>query len=270
MLVAHRRATPLTRATRPWTRRPVLAWLQSRPRSALRPRPCGKDGRAHRDHGLRPGRARPSPTSSRTRATRSRSSTRTRRRSAGCGSGFRGRRVTGVGFDRDVLVEAGIERGRRLRRGQQRRQLQHHLRPGGPRDVRRRERGGPDLRPPPRRGLPAARHPHRGHRALDRRPDAAPAAARRAPSRCGATRPARCVLAEVHRPRPRGSAPGQRRWRRRAGPGSRSSTGWARRCCPTAQTVLQEGDVAARDGAPRATWTGSTSVPSPAARRRTH
>ena len=75
-------------------------------------------------------------------------------------------------------IEAGIERGVRLRRGEQRRQLQHPGRPGGPRDVRRRERRRPDLRPRPGRGLPAARHPHGRHRALDLGPDAAPAAAR--------------------------------------------------------------------------------------------
>ena len=37
--------------------------------------------------------------------------------------------------------------GRRLRRGVQRRQLQHHRRPGRPRDLRRRERRRPHLRP---------------------------------------------------------------------------------------------------------------------------
>ena len=76
-----------------------------------------------------------------------------------------------------------------VRRGLQRRQLQHPLRPGGPGDLRRRQRGGPDLRPGPGRGLRAARHPHRGHRALDRRPDAAAAAAGRV--RAAVARPVR-------------------------------------------------------------------------------
>ena len=85
-------------------------------------------------------------------------------------------------------------RGRRLRRRQQRRQLQHHLRPGRARDVRHRERRGPHLRPGPRRGLPAAGHPHRRDGALDRRPDAAPAA----PPRLRA-RVARPVRLDPHR-----------------------------------------------------------------------
>ena len=79
--------------------------------------------------------------------------------------GFHGQTVTGVGFDREVLLRPGIERGARLRRGEQRRQLQHPRRAGRPRDVRRRQRGRPHLRPGPGRGLPAAGHPDRGDRA---------------------------------------------------------------------------------------------------------
>ncbi len=63
------------------------------------------------------------------------------------GSSFGGRRVTGIGFDQDTLREAGIEDAGRLRRRVQRRQLEHHRRPGGPRDVRHRERRSADLRP---------------------------------------------------------------------------------------------------------------------------
>ncbi len=48
------------------------------------------------------------------------------------GKDFPARQVTGVGFDRETLVAAGIEEAERLRRGQQRRQLQHHRRPRGP------------------------------------------------------------------------------------------------------------------------------------------
>ena len=96
----------------------------------------------------------------------------------------------------------GGHRGRlRVRRGQQRRQLQHPGRPGRPGDVRRRQRGRAHLRPGPRRGLPAARHPHGRHRALDRRPDAPPAAPRR--RRAGVARPERhrasSPRSQVHR-----------------------------------------------------------------------
>ena len=133
--------------------------------------------RARRHHGLRPGRVARSPAASSDRATRSRSSTRTPTPSAGSARTSAARTVTGR-----RLRPRGADRGRhrarrRLRRGQQRRQLQHHRGPGGPRDVRRPARRGPHLRPGPRRGLRAARHPHRRHRALDRRPDAAAAAA---------------------------------------------------------------------------------------------
>ncbi len=68
-----------------------------------------------------------------------------------------------------------------LRGLQQRRQHEHHLRPGGPRDVRRGERRGPHLRPPARGGLPATGHPHRRQRGLVHRPDAAPPAPPRRP-----------------------------------------------------------------------------------------
>ena len=101
-------------------------------------------------------------------------------------------RVQGSQGDRDRLRPRRPGRGRhrgrgRLRGGEQRRQLEHHLRQGRPRDIRRGQRRGQDLRLPAGRGLPAAGHPHRGHGPLDRRPDPAPRAARRAPSRSGAT-----------------------------------------------------------------------------------
>ena len=155
---------------------------------------------------------------------------------------FKGSRITGIGFDRDVLTEAGIERRRRLRRGQQRRQLQHHLRPGGPRVVRRRAGRGPHLRPPAGRGLPAAGHPHRGHRPLDRRPDAAPAAARG--RRAAVARPDRHDRAGrggLHRTL--AGREGQARWRSPPGPRSPSSTRLGEADGPGPGTVLQEGDV---------------------------
>ena len=97
--------------------------------------------------------------------------------------------------------------------------------------------------PAPRRGLPAARHPDRRHRPLDRRPDAAPAAARRGRAGVAATRAARCgsprctwTPAWIGQPR----APASRSRRRHGSPSSPAS---ARACCPTAETVLQEGDL---------------------------
>ena len=48
------------------------------------------------------------------------------------GADFSGRQVIGQGFDREVLVEAGIERAPGVRGGLQRRQLQHHLARGWP------------------------------------------------------------------------------------------------------------------------------------------
>ena len=50
-------------------------------------------------------------------------------------------------------------RGRRVRVGDERRQLEHPLRPHRARDVRDRARRRPHLRPAPRADLPTARHP---------------------------------------------------------------------------------------------------------------
>ena len=75
--------------------------------------------------------------------------------------------------------EGGRARGRRAGRGHQRRQHQHPDRAHRPRDLQDPQRGGPDLRPPPGRDLPAPRHPHRGHRDVDHRPGPAAPAARR-------------------------------------------------------------------------------------------
>src|SRR5215472_10186219 len=134
-------------------------------------------GRAHRDHGLRAGRfhARAHP-----------------RRPWLLGRGDRpgSRRVPAAGLvvqgqegDRDRLrpdrPRGGGNPGCRcVRGGEQRRQLERDRRPGGARVVRRGARRGPHLRPAPRRGIPAARHPDRGYRPLDGRPDAATAAPR--------------------------------------------------------------------------------------------
>ena len=55
-------------------------------------------------------------------------------------SAFKGERITGIGFDRDPLIAGRHRAGRRLRGGEQRRQLEHHRGPGGPGDLRRGER----------------------------------------------------------------------------------------------------------------------------------
>ena len=105
--------------------------------------------------------------------------------------------------------------------------------------------------PRPRRGLPAAGHPHGRHRPLDGRPDAAPAAAARRGAASGATPAARCGSPRcTSTPAWIGAAsqPARGGDRRAA---SRSSPGSARACCPAADTVLQEGDlvhVMMRDG----------------------
>ena len=71
-------------------------------------------------------------------------------------------------------------RGRRRRRpgrGHQRGQHEHLDGAHRPGDLHDPQCGGPHLRPTPGRDLPAAGHPHRGHRDLDHRPGAAAAAA---------------------------------------------------------------------------------------------
>ena len=75
--------------------------------------------------------------------------------------------------------------GRRRRRGDERRQLQHPHRPGGAGDLRHRAGGGPDLRPAAGDDLPAARHPHRGHRGVDHRAGPASGPPRRGGRRVG-------------------------------------------------------------------------------------
>ena len=122
-----------------------------------------------------------------------------RRRSAGCRPTFGGRTVTGVGFDREVLVEAGIEQADGVRGGVSSGDNSNILAARVARETFGVENVVARIYDPrPGRGLPAARHPDRGDGALDRRPDAAPAAARRAraaewPDASGAVR-----LAEVH------------------------------------------------------------------------
>ena len=107
--------------------------------------------------------------------------------------------------------------GRRPGRGDERRQLQHPDGPDRPGELRDRQRGGPDLRPPAGRDLPAPGHPHRGHGDVDHRPGPAAAAAgdghrgvdrRHRTARPRRARPARGLGRQAPL-RPRARGPGQ-------------------------------------------------------------
>ena len=153
-----------------------------------------------------------------------------------------GYRIVGFGFDRDTLIEAGIERGRRPRRGDERRQLQHHVGPGRPRDLRGRAGRRPHLRPPPCGDLPAARHPDRRDRVVDDRPGHAAAPPRRAPGRVG--RRERPGLPGRARPPGRVGRPQARRARAsRDGSRSSRSPASARARVVERDLVGQEGDI---------------------------
>ena len=176
--------------------------------------------------------------------TRSPSSTRTRRRSAGSAPSSPATRSPVSGFDRETLHRGRHRPGRRVRGGQQRRQLQHHLRPGGPGDVRRRARRRPHLRPQAGRGLRAARAsrpwpPCRGRPtgccaccSRDRR---AEDVAR--PDRHGRRWPQVPAARGLDRPAVRDAGGGDRR------PGGVPRPASAAACCRPAETVLQDGDL---------------------------
>ena len=154
---------------------------------------------------------------------------------------FAGRQVVGLGFDREVLVEAGIERAQAfaaVSSGDNSNIIAARVARetfGVARVVARiydAKRGG---------RLRAARHPDRGHRAVDHRPAAAHAAARRRgvgvarPHRHGRDPPAAG-------PRGLGRPPGAR-----AGGGHRvrawrSSSGSASACCRAPETFVQDDD----------------------------
>ena len=174
-----------------------------------------REGRCTSSSSAAGGWAASSPARSSRPGTASRSSTRTRARSAACPPTSRARQVVGFGFDRDHLAAAGHRPGRSFRFGDERRQLQHPVRPHRPRDVRHRARRRPHLRPAPRAHLPTPRHPDRRDRRVDHRPGAAPAAARARPATTGSTRPARSGWSSG-RSRPRRSA---RSSRSSTGPG---------------------------------------------------
>ena len=76
------------------------------------------------------------------------------------------------------VVDGRDHRAERRDGRHQRRQLQHPHRPSRPRDVRRRTRRRPHLRPPAGGGLRASRHPHRRLGLVDERPRPAPRAPR--------------------------------------------------------------------------------------------
>ena len=198
--------------------------------------------RAHRRHGVRPGRLVAGAPAGAAASRASPSSTRTRSRSAASVTTSPGRTVTRRRFDRDTLIEAGRRAGRRLRRGQQRRQLQHHRRPRGARDVRRAEGGRPHLRPEARRGLRAARHPDRRHRAVDGQSAAQERAGRDRPRRRGATRPARSRCCRSRRTRA-GSGTRSPSSRRRRGSRVGARHPLRRGSAADAATLIQAGDT---------------------------
>ena len=138
-----------------------------------------EDERARRRSWAAGGSARTLANTWTSRATRSRSSTRTRRRSAGSAGDFGGRKVVGIGFDRDTLVEAGIEQAHAfaaVSSGDNSNILAARV---ARETFGDRQRRRPHLRPRPRRGLPAARHPDRRDACRwTGRPDAPPPAAR--------------------------------------------------------------------------------------------
>ena len=92
--------------------------------------------------------------------------------------------------------------GRRARRRDQRRQLQHPDRPRRPGDLRRRAGRGPHLRPPPGRHLPAPRHPHRRHRGRGRPSGCCAASCPTSRRSSGSTRAPRCASSSGRSPAP--------------------------------------------------------------------
>ena len=94
------------------------------------------------------------------------------------GAGFAGTTVEGVGFDRDVLVRAGVERSDALAALTVRGQRQHRHGADRAHRLPRAEGRRARLRPPPRRGLHAARAPDRLDDGLGGEPDPAAARAR--------------------------------------------------------------------------------------------
>ena len=150
--------------------------------------------------------------------------------------------IVGSGFDRDDLEKAGALAGRRAGRGHQRRQHQHPDRAHRPGDLQDPQRGGPHLRPPAGRDLPAPRHPDRGHGHVDHRPGPPAPAARRGRRPTGPTPPgaSRWSTARCPTPGPAGRCATSR------SPGSLSLVAVTRAGVPrldARELVGQEGDV---------------------------
>ena len=110
---------------------------------------------------------------------------------------FKGTKVTGIGFDQTVLEMAGIREAAAfaaVSSGDNSNVIAARVvRESFGRGTGR----GPHLRPAPCRGVPAARHPDGGHRALDGGIRCCAACSRREPRNCGGFPTGEVVLAEV-------------------------------------------------------------------------
>ena len=132
--------------------------------------------------------------------------------------------------------------GRRARRGDERRQLQHPRRPGRPGELRHRARRRPHLRPAARGDLPAPRDHDRGDRRVDDRPGACAGCIPEATPAEWTDPTAKVCLIDrsarrrLGRPPARRGRGGDRRPRRGDQPHGRGDV-------PTARTVAQAGDV---------------------------
>ena len=133
--------------------------------------------------------------------------------------------VVGLGFDRDVLRGSRDRTGRRVRRGLQRRQLQHRVGTGRARALPRAEGDRADLRPAACRDLRAAEHPHGRHDDVGRQADPADAVPRPQgdPREPGRRRPPAHAGAGAAAPRGSNALLAQRRRARCWWPASRAA-----------------------------------------------
>ena len=216
--------------------------------------------RARRHRRVRPGRLVARPTRSLDDGHTVAIIDRAPRRSPASGPNFAGTTVQGIGFDRDRLIEAGIEQAGARSPPSPAATTPTSSWPGSPARTSASSRswpasttrGGPSIYQ--RLGIQTVATVAWTTDQVLRRllPDA-----RRPPS--GPTRPPRCALVDRRARTTAGRASRSRRLedahRRHA---SWRSTGWARRSSPTARTVAQAGDRAlrgrrARTASPRST-----------------